>query len=101
MGWCGPFSRPSRLQPRTAGGERKMVIRVPSFWISRAGGDNTRSRIEILFAFIGLLYLCLVGRLIYLQAMRGDYFRREGAAARARKVILPSERGELQDSEGR
>src|ERR1043166_6563398 len=64
--------------------------------------DNTLgSRIERLFWFICLFYLVLVARLIWLQAVNGEFYRTRATQARVREIPSIGQRGAILDRENK
>jgi stage V sporulation protein D (sporulation-specific penicillin-binding protein) len=60
-----------------------------------------RHRIERFFLIVALLYIALVARLVYLQAIRGAYYRNKAANMRAQEIPLVAQRGDLVDRDGK
>ncbi len=63
--------------------------------------DEVKVRIEHLFWFIAACYLALVARLVYLQAVNGEFYRSKAKHMRAQLITLPSDRGTIMDRGGR
>ena len=63
--------------------------------------DFVRIRIERLFWFVAFCYIALVGRLVYLQAIRGEYYLGRARNVRAQTIPLESVRGDLLDRTGK
>src|SRR5205085_5855301 len=63
--------------------------------------DQIRIRIERLFWVVALCYFALVGRLVYLQAVRGEYYVGRAKKVRGQKIPLAATRGGLLDRTGR
>jgi len=58
-----------------------------------------RSRIGVLFIYLLLAYLVLIGRLVYLQVIRAPFYKEKAHALTARTVALPARRGTIFDRE--
>ncbi len=58
-------------------------------------------RLGALSSLIALLYGLLLIRLVYLQVVRGDYYRSEALTMRSREIPLPARRGAILDREGK
>ena len=63
--------------------------------------DFVRFRIQRLFWAVALCYIGLVGRLVYLQAIRGDYFMGRAQGIRGQTIQQASIRGGLLDRTGK
>jgi stage V sporulation protein D (sporulation-specific penicillin-binding protein) len=63
--------------------------------------EMVRGRIEKFFFCVAALYICLVARLVYLQAVQGAYIRQEAADARSRRIPLPATRGSVVERNGK
>jgi stage V sporulation protein D (sporulation-specific penicillin-binding protein) len=63
--------------------------------------DNVQHRIAKAMAVITILYLCLVGRLVFLQVVSGQYYRDRAIALRAQRITLPARRGAILDRDGK
>ncbi len=64
------------------------------------GGRGFSGRIVGVFALVALLYLALAGRLVYLQMVQHEHFRKVAEELRGRTRILPARRGVLLDRAG-
>jgi cell division protein FtsI/penicillin-binding protein 2 len=60
-----------------------------------------RRRIEMFFFFVALCYVALMGRIIYLQAVYGDYYREKARDMRERTLRLSASWGAITDRNGR
>ncbi|HXG22930.1 MAG TPA: penicillin-binding protein 2 [Chthonomonadales bacterium] len=63
--------------------------------------ELVKQRIERLFLIITLCYVGLVGRLIYLQVLQGDYYRSRAEAIRKQYIEQQAQRGAILDRNGR
>jgi stage V sporulation protein D (sporulation-specific penicillin-binding protein) len=63
--------------------------------------EMVRHRVEKFFFVIASFYICLVVRLVYLQAIQGGFIRNEAAQARSRKIVLPATRGNFETRDGK
>lgn len=63
--------------------------------------EMVRHRVEKFFFFMAAIYVCLIARLVYLQALEGGYMRNEAAMARSRQIPLPATRGNIVDRNGK
>jgi penicillin-binding protein 2 len=50
---------------------------------------------------VGLVFLCLLGRIWYLQLLQGEYFRNRSANNHIRTIDIPPSRGAIFDVKGR
>jgi len=67
----------------------------------RAGFIPGGKRATILLGVCGVVLLMLVGRLFFLQAVKGGYYGRVSEENRIRLLTLPASRGEITDRNGR
>ena len=51
--------------------------------------NEAKRRLEMFFLIVALCYVGLVARLVWLQAIKGEYYRREASDLREQKVTLP------------
>ena len=58
-------------------------------------------RINLIFGIIAVIYLLLIGRLVYLQAIKGEYYRSWAAKTRTQHIKLRAERGGIYDRDGK
>src|SRR5689334_5342174 len=63
--------------------------------------EMVRHRVEKFFFIVASIYICLIARLVYLQAIQGAYIRREAASARSRQIPLIATRGNFLDRNGK
>ncbi len=63
--------------------------------------DIVKIRIERFFWLIAAFYILLVARLVYLQAIHGDYFRDKARHMRAQNIQQPAQRGAILDRDGK
>jgi stage V sporulation protein D (sporulation-specific penicillin-binding protein) len=63
--------------------------------------EMVRHRVGKFFVLVTSLYVCLVARLVYLQAIQGGYIRQEAANARSRQIPLTATRGNFLDRNGK
>lgn len=68
---------------------------------SHVGSSLSRSRLAILVMIMVGVFTLLVGRLIYLQIIRGTYFRQLAENNSERIIPVPAERGLVFDRRGR
>ena len=58
-------------------------------------------RAQVLIGFLGVIMLMLVGRLLFLQAVKGNYYSHISEKNRIRLLTLPASRGEISDRNGK
>ncbi|HWI63621.1 MAG TPA: penicillin-binding transpeptidase domain-containing protein [Symbiobacteriaceae bacterium] len=63
-------------------------------------GIHSRRRVIALMAIFGLVFLSLVGRMSYLQMVRGDELGTKGFLYRMRRTPIQADRGEILDRNG-
>lgn len=63
--------------------------------------DLVNRRIQWLSVVVAIFYLALVGRLTYLQAFQGGYYRKKAAMMRSQRITLEAQRGAILDRDGR
>lgn len=63
--------------------------------------DQVKLRIERFFLLVAACYIILIGRLVYLQAVQGGYFRARAETLREQKIPLRAQRGDLLDRDGK
>jgi stage V sporulation protein D (sporulation-specific penicillin-binding protein) len=63
--------------------------------------DFVRRRIERFFFVVAVCYLALVGRLVWLQAVNGAYYRHRAGDMRTQHIEMPAERGAILDRNGK
>src|SRR5437762_430823 len=79
----------------------RICSRVSNMAIRVRQSDVVRFRIERLFWFVTICYLLLVARLVYLQAIKGEYFRTKARTMRSQVIAQPAQRGAILDSDGK
>ncbi|HHA9486489.1 TPA: penicillin-binding protein PBP2B [Streptococcus pneumoniae] len=58
-------------------------------------------RLNLLFAIVILLFLTIIGRLLYMQVLNKDFYEKKLASASQTKVTTSSARGEIYDASGK
>ena len=58
-------------------------------------------RLNLLFAIVILLFLTIIGRLLYMQVLHKDFYEKKLASASQTKVTTSSARGEIYDASGK
>ena len=59
-----------------------------------------RNRALVLFGAVGLLFVVLLGRSLYLQWVANDFLQGQGAARFSREIEVPAHRGRIVDRHG-
>lgn len=59
------------------------------------------TRLNLLFAIVILLFLTIIGRLLYMQVLNKDFYEKKLASASQTKVTTSSARGEIYDASGK
>ena len=59
-----------------------------------------RIRAVVLFGAVGLLFVVLLGRSLYLQWVENDFLQGQGAARFSREIEVPAHRGRIVDRHG-
>ena len=58
-------------------------------------------RLNLLFAIVILLFLAIIGRLLYMQVLHKDFYENNLASASQTRVTMGSARGEIYDATGK
>ena len=58
-------------------------------------------RLNLLFAIVIILFMTIIGRLLYMQVMNKDFYEKKLASASQTKVTTSSARGEIYDASGK
>ncbi|VJS36754.1 penicillin-binding protein 2B [Streptococcus pneumoniae] len=58
-------------------------------------------RLNLLFSIVILLFLTIIGRLLYMQVLNKDFYEKKLASASQTKVTSSSARGEIYDASGK
>ncbi|OIN21523.1 penicillin-binding protein [Streptococcus pneumoniae] len=58
-------------------------------------------RLNLLFAIVILLFLTIIGRLLYMQVLNKDFYEKKLASASQTKITTSSARGEIYDASGK
>lgn len=58
-------------------------------------------RLNLLFSFVILLFMTIIGRLLYMQVLNKDFYEKKLASASQTKVTTSSARGEIYDASGK
>ena len=58
-------------------------------------------RLNLLFAIVILLFLAIIGRLLYMQVLHKDFYENKLASASQTRVTMGSARGEIYDAAGK
>ena len=58
-------------------------------------------RLNLLFAIVILLFLAIIGRLLYMQVLHKDFYENKLASASQTRVTISSARGEIYDAAGK
>jgi cell division protein FtsI/penicillin-binding protein 2 len=77
--------------------KRKQGGSFMALWAKRLGVDR---RLVVLFTVLIVLCLCVVGRLVYLQILRGPALAEEASNNRTNEIVLPAKRGTIYDRNG-
>ena len=59
------------------------------------------TRLNLLFAIVILLFLAIIGRLLYMQVLHKDFYETKLASASQTRVTMGSARGEIYDAAGK
>ena len=59
------------------------------------------TRLNLLFAIVILLFLTIIGRLLYMQVLHKDFYENKLASASQTRVTMGSARGEIYDATGK
>ena len=59
------------------------------------------TRLNLLFAIVILLFLAIIGRLLYMQVLHKDFYENKLASASQTRVTMGSARGEIYDAAGK
>lgn len=59
------------------------------------------TRLNLLFAIVILLFLAIIGRLLYMQVLHKDFYENKLASASQTRVTMGSARGEIYDASGK
>ena len=59
------------------------------------------TRLNLLFAIVILLFLAIIGRLLYMQVLHKDFYENKLASASQTRVTMSSARGEIYDATGK
>ena len=59
------------------------------------------TRLNLLFAIVILLFLAIIGRLLYMQVLHKDFYENKLASASQTRVTMGSARGEIYDATGK
>ncbi len=88
--------RPERATTRPAAGARSLNYASSPLLASR----TPASRSKLLVALVGLGFLVLLGRAVYVQAIGTDFYQRQGEIRYARTLDLSASRGRILDRNG-
>lgn len=58
-------------------------------------------RLNLLFSIVILLFMAIIGRLLYMQVLNKDFYETKLASASKTKVTTSSARGEIYDASGK
>ncbi|MDK7102737.1 penicillin-binding protein PBP2B [Streptococcus mitis] len=58
-------------------------------------------RLNLLFSIVILLFMAIIGRLLYMQVLNKDFYEKKLASASQTKVTTSSARGEIYDASGK
>ena len=58
-------------------------------------------RLNLLFSIVILLFMTIIGRLLYMQVLNKDFYEKKLASASQTKVTTNSARGEIYDASGK
>ncbi len=88
--------RPERSTARPAGSTRSLNYASSPLLASR----TPASRSKLLVALVGLGFLVLLGRAVYVQAIGTDFYLKQGEIRYARTLDLSASRGRILDRNG-
>ncbi|MBY0467960.1 MAG: penicillin-binding protein 2, partial [Burkholderiaceae bacterium] len=88
--------RPERATARPAAGARSLNYASSPLLASR----TPASRSKLLVALVGLGFLVLLGRAVYVQAIGTDFYLKQGEIRYARTLDLSASRGRILDRNG-
>lgn len=63
-------------------------------------GDSNKQKSNILLVFIFLFLIIIVGRIFYLQAIRGEHYRDLSEKNRVKSIVIKAPRGLIKDKNG-
>ncbi|MBZ4291248.1 penicillin-binding protein 2, partial [Streptococcus pneumoniae] len=58
-------------------------------------------RLNLLFSIVILLFMTIIGRLLYMQVLNKDFYEKKLASASQTKITSSSARGEIYDASGK
>lgn len=101
MSWFGGGKGEKRAGAGSAAAYRSVSARSVSYSSSPLLASKTPPwRSRFLVALVGLGFIGLLGRAVYVQVIGNDFFQRQGEARYAHTMELPASRGRIIDRKG-
>ena len=79
----------------------KNLIRNETTCMRKFNSHSIPTRLNLLFAIVILLFMTIIGRLLYMQVVNKDFYEAKLASASQTRVTTGSARGEIYDAAGK
>ena len=79
----------------------RFLLEMRQICMRKFNSHSIPIRLNLLFAIVILLFLTIIGRLLYMQVLNKDFYEKKLASASQTKVTTSSARGEIYDASGK
>ena len=79
----------------------RFLLEMRQICMRKFNSHSIPIRLNLLFSIVILLFLTIIGRLLYMQVMNKDFYEKKLASASQTKVTTSSARGEIYDASGK
>ena len=79
----------------------RFLLEMRQICMRKFNSHSIPIRLNLLFSIVILLFLTIIGRLLYMQVLNKDFYEKKLASASQTKVTTSSARGEIYDASGK
>ena len=79
----------------------RFLLEMRQICMRKFNSHSIPIRLNLLFAIVILLFMTIIGRLLYMQVLNKDFYEKKLASASQTKVTTSSARGEIYDASGK
>ena len=83
------------------GGNRGIFLEKSLSCMRKFNSHSIPIRLNLLFAIVILLFMAIIGRLLYMQVLNKDFYETKLASASQTRVTTSSARGQIYDAAGK
>ena len=79
----------------------RFLLEMRQICMRKFNSHSIPIRLNLLFSIVILLFMTIIGRLLYMQVLNKDFYEKKLASASQTKVTTSSARGEIYDASGK